>query len=66
MPADMLIEKPTSQFAEALRNARATIMGVKGELAPKIIALTSSCPAKARRRRRWPWRARWRSTVSAR
>jgi succinoglycan biosynthesis transport protein ExoP len=48
MPADMLIEKPTSQFAEALRNARATIMGVKGEPAPKVIALTSSLPSEGK------------------
>lgn len=48
MPADTLIEKPTSQFAEALRNARATIMGVKGELAPKVIALTSSLPSEGK------------------
>lgn len=48
MPADMLIEKPTSQFAEALRNARATIMGVKGELAPKVIAVTSSLPSEGK------------------
>ena len=43
-PADLLIEKPTSQFAEALRNARASILGVKGEDPPKIIAMTSSLP----------------------
>ncbi|WP_068094982.1 GumC family protein [Novosphingobium rosa] len=48
LPADMLIEKPTSQFAEALRNARATLMGVKGELAPKIIAMTSSLPSEGK------------------
>lgn len=48
MPADMLIEKPTSQFAEALRNARATIMGVKGETPPKIIAVTSSLPSEGK------------------
>lgn len=48
MPADMLISKPTSPFAEALRNARATLMGVKGELAPKVIALTSSLPSEGK------------------
>lgn len=48
MPADMLMDKPTSQFAEALRNARATLMGVKGELQPKIIAMTSSLPSEGK------------------
>jgi len=43
-PADLLIEKPTSQFAEALRNARASIIGVRGQERPKIIALTSALP----------------------
>jgi capsular exopolysaccharide synthesis family protein len=43
-PADLLIDKPTSQFAEALRNARASILGMKVEDAPKIIALTSAVP----------------------
>ncbi len=47
-PADLLIEKPTSQFAEALRNARASILGVKGENAPKIIALTSALPGEGK------------------
>lgn len=43
-PADLLIEKPTSQFAEALRNARASIIGLRGQQRPKIIALTSALP----------------------
>ena len=43
-PADLLIEKPTSQFAEALRNARATIIGVRAETRPRIIAMTSALP----------------------
>ena len=43
-PADLLIEKPISQFAEALRNARASIIGVRGQQRPKIIALTSALP----------------------
>ncbi|MDV3482267.1 GumC family protein [Sphingobium yanoikuyae] len=47
-PADVLIEKPTSQFAEALRNARASILGVKGEEAPKVIALTSALPGEGK------------------
>lgn len=47
-PADLLIDKPTSQFAEALRNARATIMGVKGQVPPKIIAVTSALPSEGK------------------
>lgn len=43
-PADLLVEKPTSQFAESLRNARASIIGVRGQERPKIIALTSALP----------------------
>ncbi|MFD2400929.1 GumC family protein [Novosphingobium soli] len=48
-PADNLLEKPTSQFAEALRNVRASIVGVKGGAErPKIIALTSAMPAEGK------------------
>jgi capsular exopolysaccharide synthesis family protein len=47
-PADLLIEKPTSQFAEALRNARASIMGVKTDTRPKVIALTSALPSEGK------------------
>lgn len=47
-PADLLIDMPTSQFAEALRNARASILGVKGEDAPQVIALTSALPGEGK------------------
>lgn len=47
-PADLLVEKPTSQFAEALRNARASIMGVKSDVKPKVIALTSAMPSEGK------------------
>jgi len=47
-PADLLIDKPTSQFAEALRNARASIMGVKSDVKPRIIALTSAMPSEGK------------------
>jgi capsular exopolysaccharide synthesis family protein len=47
-PADLLIEKPTSQFAEALRNARASIIGVRAETRPKVIALTSALPSEGK------------------
>lgn len=47
-PADLLIEKPTSQFAEALRNARASIIGVRADARPKVIALTSALPSEGK------------------
>ncbi|MEP9401775.1 GumC family protein [Sphingomonas silueang] len=47
-PADLLIEKPTSQFAEALRNARASILGVRAQDRPQIIALTSALPSEGK------------------
>ena len=48
-PADNLLEKPTSQFAEALRNIRASIVGVKAGVArPKLIALTSAMPSEGK------------------
>jgi Mrp family chromosome partitioning ATPase len=43
-PADMLLEKPTSFYSEALRIARASLLGVRGDNAPKIIAVTSALP----------------------
>ncbi len=47
-PANLLIEKPTSQFAEALRNARASILGVREKDRPQIIALTSALPSEGK------------------
>ena len=47
-PADLLIDKPTSQYSEALRNARASIMGVKSGSRPKILAVTSALPAEGK------------------
>ncbi|MCA1196350.1 polysaccharide biosynthesis tyrosine autokinase [Sphingomonas sp. R647] len=47
-PADLLIKKPTSQFAEALRNARASIIGVRNTDRPKIIAVTSALPSEGK------------------
>lgn len=43
-PADIILQKQTSQFSEALRNALATIRGVKSDVAPKIIAISSALP----------------------
>lgn len=43
-PADLLLEKPTSLFAEALRIARTSILGVKSGRKPQVIAITSALP----------------------
>ncbi|MFZ3482963.1 GumC family protein [Sphingomonas sp. 3-13AW] len=47
-PADIVVDKPTSQYAEALRNARASLIGVRGKERPKIIALTSALPSEGK------------------
>jgi polysaccharide biosynthesis transport protein len=44
-PAELIVERPTSMFAEALRIARASILASRGgETPPKVIAITSSLP----------------------
>lgn len=43
-PADLLIDKPTHIYSEAFRIARASILGVKSDKPPKIIAITSALP----------------------
>ncbi|WBH16357.1 AAA family ATPase [Sphingomonas radiodurans] len=47
-PADLMLERPTSMFAESFRIARAAILGVKGTRARKVIAITSSLPAEGK------------------
>ncbi|BBD99705.1 hypothetical protein SAMIE_1032060 [Sphingobium amiense] len=47
-PADLLLEKPTSMFAESLRIARASILGVNAARQPKVIALTSALPSEGK------------------
>lgn len=47
-PADLMLEKPTSMFAESYRIARAAVLGVKGTRSPKVIAVTSSLPAEGK------------------
>ena len=47
-PTDLILERPTSMFAESFRIARAAILGVKGTGTPKIIAITSSLPAEGK------------------
>ncbi|MGK2911654.1 MAG: GumC family protein [Sphingobium sp.] len=47
-PADLLLEKPTSLFAESLRIARAGILGVRTSSPPKVIAFTSALPSEGK------------------
>lgn len=47
-PADLLITEPTSFFSESLRIVRAAVLGVRGQAAPKIIALTSALPSEGK------------------
>jgi len=47
-PADILIERPTSLFAESLRIARASIFGVRDSKPPQIIAMTSALPSEGK------------------
>lgn len=47
-PADILIERPTSLFAESLRIARASILGVRESRPPQVIALTSALPSEGK------------------
>ncbi|MCC2980155.1 GumC family protein [Sphingomonas sp. IC4-52] len=47
-PADLMLERPTSMFAESYRIARAAVLGVKGTRSPKVIAITSSLPAEGK------------------
>lgn len=47
-PADLLLDQPTSFFAEALRVARASVIGVRSQAAPKIIAITSALPSEGK------------------
>lgn len=47
-PADILLDKPTSLFAEALRITRASLLGVKADQSPQIIAITSALPAEGK------------------
>ncbi len=47
-PADLLLEKPTSLFAESLRIARAAILGVHSAETYKVIAITSALPSEGK------------------
>lgn len=47
-PADLLIDKPTSLFSEAMRIARASILGTNPAESPQVIAITSALPAEGK------------------
>ena len=46
--ADLVIDKPTSLFSEAYRIARASLLGVRGDAMPQVIAITSPLPAEGK------------------
>ncbi len=47
-PANLSVERPMSPFAETLRNARASIIGVHGRGRPRIIAIISAVQAEGK------------------
>lgn len=47
-PADLLIDKPTSLFSESFRIMRASLLGVRAESAPQVIAFTSALPSEGK------------------
>ena len=47
-PAELLLDKPTSLYAESFRIARAAILGVRSGKAPHVIAITSALPAEGK------------------
>ncbi|SFG20323.1 capsular exopolysaccharide family [Novosphingobium sp. CF614] len=47
-PAELMLERPTSMFAEAFRIARTAVLGARDEANMKVIAVTSSLPAEGK------------------
>lgn len=47
-PADLLLDKPTSLFSEALRIARASILGVRSAKTVQVVAITSALPSEGK------------------
>ena len=47
-PADLMLERPTSMFAEAFRIARTAVLGARGDASVKVIAITSSLPGEGK------------------
>ena len=46
--SDMLLDRPTSLFAESLRIARAAILGVRSSKPKHVIAITSALPSEGK------------------
>jgi capsular exopolysaccharide synthesis family protein len=44
VPADLMLDRPTSMFSESFRIARTAILGARGGGSAKVIAITSSLP----------------------
>jgi polysaccharide biosynthesis transport protein len=47
-PGEIIIDKPTSLFAEAYRIVRTAVLGVRSGTPPKVIALTSALPGEGK------------------
>jgi succinoglycan biosynthesis transport protein ExoP len=47
-PTELMLERPTSMFAESFRIARTAILGARGDAGVKVIAITSSLPAEGK------------------
>jgi succinoglycan biosynthesis transport protein ExoP len=47
-PTELMLERPTSMFAESFRIARTAIIGGRGGADVKVIAITSSLPAEGK------------------
>lgn len=48
LPADSLLRTPASAYGEALRTARAALVGTDSRTAPKVIALLSALPGEGK------------------
>jgi succinoglycan biosynthesis transport protein ExoP len=48
VPADLMLERPTSMFGEAFRIARTAVLGARGEAGVKVIAITSALPGEGK------------------
>jgi capsular exopolysaccharide synthesis family protein len=47
-PADLMLDRPTSMFAESFRIARTAILGARAEGGIKVIAITSALPGEGK------------------
>jgi capsular exopolysaccharide synthesis family protein len=47
-PGDLMLERPTSMFAEAFRIARTAVLGAHADASVKVIAITSSLPGEGK------------------